>query len=775
MFCSFISYEGEKLMRNIGNKIIISAVVALMLCSSMVLIKSQAFAAETGDNSIKVAIDGNFLTLDVPPSIISGRTMVPLRVIFEGLGASVTWDDKTKTVIGKKQGKTVKLTINNKNAYVDGKLIKIDVPPKVINGRTLVPTRFIAESLGTDVYWETKARIVSIIPPKAIKFSDTKLEASIRAALKKTTGSITTTDAKKVKTLDLENKGITNIEGLEYFRGLTELNLSKNKIKDISRLGSLTEMKTLKMDKNRISDISPLKYLTKLWVLWLQENQVKDLEPLKELTDMAGLVLTYNQILDVSPLANLKKLEYLYLVSNPITDISALKGLKNLKKFYIEDYTKTDAINQQLIDKYNQLDKKVKEIISNVIKPEMTELEKEMALHDYIATHVTYDMESFKKNDIPRKRHTPYGALIENSAVCDGYARSLQILLNAVGIEVTMVTGDADFLGGSVNPNLTLHAWNIVKINGVYYHVDPTANDVDLDDGKSDISYYHFNLSDKQMGLEYTWDREAYPVCSNDGSVFDLKNRERRNVIIADNQFFFINDKRNIVKKTSDGNKSDLCNDKAFQIVLHGDWIYYINETDAYTVYKIKTDGTSRTKLSEGTTGDIEVAGESIYFIKNNKINRMNLDGSNQTLVTYDVAVMWVDILDDVMYFKAFNYGTGGRIVKSDLNGNNRREIGPDEPAGIKHRSDGGADFKYWHNEHIVNDWIYYINAYDQKSIYKIKTDGTEKTKITADSVMDSDYPDINVFDNYIYYRNASDGNKLYRIKTDGSNRQALE
>ncbi|HEY9058967.1 MAG TPA: stalk domain-containing protein [Pseudobacteroides sp.] len=764
-------------MKNIRIKIISGAALAVLIFSSLIVFKSQAFA-ETGNNGIKVAIDEKFLTFDVAPTVVSGRTMVPLRVIFEGLGASVTWDDKTKTVIGKKQGKTVKLTINNKNAYVNGKLIKIDVPPKVISGRTLVPTRFIAESLGTDVYWEEKAKIVSIIPPKAIKFSDAKLESAIRAALKKTTGSITTTDAKKVKTLNLENKGITNIEGLQYFRGLTELNLIENKVKDIMKLGSLTELKTLKMDKNRVYDISPLKYLTKLTVVWIQENHVKDLSPLKELTGMRGLVLTYNQIFDISPLANMKKLDYLYIAGNPITDINILKGLKNINKLIFEDYTNyknSDKIDQQLFDKYNKLENKVKEIIANVIKPEMTELEKEMALHDYIVTHVRYDMENFKKNTIPANRHTVYGALIENSAVCDGYARSLQLLLNRVGIESIMVTGNTDNINGSVDPKRTLHAWNIVKINGAYYQVDPTFDDRDLENGRSDITYYYFNLSDKQMGLNYIWDREAYPQCTTDGAVFDLQNREKRNAIVTDNQYFFINDKKNIIKKSFDGKKTNVGGDKANQILLHGDWIYYINETDGNNIYKIKTDGTSRSKLGDGKANEIEIAGESIYYIKDNKIWRMNLDGSNQSTVNSDVSALWVDIIGETMYYKVFNYGIGGRLVKSDLNGNNRVDICSDEPAGFVHSSNGGASFWYRHNEHIVGDWIYYINAYDQKSIYKIKTDGTERTKITADSVMDNNYPDINIVDNYIYYRNASDGDKLYRIKADGTNRQALE
>ncbi|MDP4182703.1 MAG: DUF5050 domain-containing protein [Bacillota bacterium] len=766
--------------RSINLTLFAMAVSALLLCSSFALFKSEAFAAD--DSQIKVAIDDRFLNFDVPPTIISGRTLVPLRVIFEELGASVSWDQKTKTVTGQKQGRTVKLTINNQNAYVNGKLIKIDVPPKIINGRTLVPTRFIAESLGTDVYWKAKEKIVSIIPPKVIKFTDANLEAGIRKALKKSTGSsITTTDVKNIKSLNLENQKISNIEGLQYFKALTELKLNQNDIKDITYLGSLTNLSSLEIKKNEVKDISPLKNLTKLTTALLAENQIRDLSPLRELTGITALDLCANQIFDISSLSKLSKLQYLYLLSNPLTDISVIKGFKNIKKLYIMDFDNPEKINQQLFDKYEKLDKKVKDIIANVVKPGMTEMDKELILHDYVVTHVKYDRLNFIKDTLPPQRHCAYGALIENIAVCDGYATALQILLNAAGIECYTVIGDADFLNGALattrsNGTKWKHAWNIVKINDVYYQVDATANDPVYEDGRSELTHKYFNLSDKQMGIEYSWDRGAFPACNNGSASYDMNIREKRNTIITENQYYFIDANKNIVKMSLDGkNKLKLGNDRAIQIAILGDWIYYINETDGNKVYKIKTDGSSKTKLSEGSTCDMETAGDNIYFIKDYKIYRMNQDGLNQTAVNSDAAAIWVDIIDDTMFYKAFNYGVGGRLVKSDPNGNNKSNISNDEPFGFKPRSDGGVNFWFVHNEHIMNDWVYYINNSDKKSVYKIKKDGTERTKLTSDSVTDATNADIEIVNNYIYYKNASDGNKYYRINLDGSNRQAME
>lgn len=103
-------------------------------------------------HSIKVNVDGKVVLFDVAPQIISNRTMVPMRAIFDAMGASVEWDYNTRIIVAKKDSDIMKLTLNG-FAEVNGKKMKLDVPPQVVNGRTLVPTRFISEALGAEVNW----------------------------------------------------------------------------------------------------------------------------------------------------------------------------------------------------------------------------------------------------------------------------------------------------------------------------------------------------------------------------------------------------------------------------------------------------------------------------------------------------------------------------------------------------------------------------------------------------------------------------------------------
>ena len=111
---------------------------------------------------IWVYLDGRQMTFDITPQIINGRTLVPLRGVFEALGASVVWDAGTQTVAAAKGDIEIRLTIGNTSPTVSGKVVEIDQPGIIVNGRTLVPLRFVGEALGVRVDWDEDARCVVI-------------------------------------------------------------------------------------------------------------------------------------------------------------------------------------------------------------------------------------------------------------------------------------------------------------------------------------------------------------------------------------------------------------------------------------------------------------------------------------------------------------------------------------------------------------------------------------------------------------------------------------
>lgn len=113
--------------------------------------------------AVDLYVDGGALQTDVPPTILNGRTLVPLRAIFEALDADVTWDNATQTASAQKAGTTVQVTIDNTTAYVNGRAQTLDVPAKLIGGRTMVPARFVSESLDARVLWDGNTESVYVI------------------------------------------------------------------------------------------------------------------------------------------------------------------------------------------------------------------------------------------------------------------------------------------------------------------------------------------------------------------------------------------------------------------------------------------------------------------------------------------------------------------------------------------------------------------------------------------------------------------------------------
>ena len=117
-------------------------------------------------SEISVFLNGVKMEFEVPPQIINGRTMVPLRAIFEAMGvdsADIKWDDPTQTVTAVKGATTVILTIGSTSPTINGVVRPIDQPAEIINNRTLAPLRFVAEAFGGSVDWDDATRTAYII------------------------------------------------------------------------------------------------------------------------------------------------------------------------------------------------------------------------------------------------------------------------------------------------------------------------------------------------------------------------------------------------------------------------------------------------------------------------------------------------------------------------------------------------------------------------------------------------------------------------------------
>jgi len=106
------------------------------------------------NGNISISLNNNIIEFDTKPQIINGRTMVPLRAIFEALGAAVDWNEKKQMITATRNETTIKLTINNATMHVNDNAITLDSPACLVDGRTLVPVRAISEAFEIQVEWK---------------------------------------------------------------------------------------------------------------------------------------------------------------------------------------------------------------------------------------------------------------------------------------------------------------------------------------------------------------------------------------------------------------------------------------------------------------------------------------------------------------------------------------------------------------------------------------------------------------------------------------------
>lgn len=134
---------------------IIVALVISLLC----LIPTVSAYSE---KVISLEIDGTVIRTEVPPTVIGGRTMVPIRDIFEACGANVTWDPATKKITGSKGGKNVVMQVGSNKLYMNSSVATMDCTPVIIEGRTLAPARYVALGFGGTTQWDALNKVVVI-------------------------------------------------------------------------------------------------------------------------------------------------------------------------------------------------------------------------------------------------------------------------------------------------------------------------------------------------------------------------------------------------------------------------------------------------------------------------------------------------------------------------------------------------------------------------------------------------------------------------------------
>jgi len=712
-------------------------ILTVILILSLAL--SCFMATGAADDGIKVMVNGKSLSFDVPPMLISDRTMVPLRAIFEALQAEVDWNGDTQTITALKDGNTIILIIDNKTATVNGKAVQLDAPPTVINDRTLVPVRFISESLGADVEWidATQTVVITLVQTpiqtqgEKIVFTDKDFERAVRDYAGKPEGDIFSGD---VTELDLSGGGLVDISDISQFTQLTSLDLSDNEIKSADALGGLTRLTELNVGNNFISNISCLSGLTGL--------------------------------------------ETLYIYSNPIESIEVITGMNELARLYLYEPTRYVVAfdTRETSDSYAKAAVKAKEIISKIITPNMSELEKEIYLHDYLAVNVEYDFDVLINPDDETDSHNINSVFYDKIGVCDAYSHAFAMLLNFAGIKCITVIGVTRNLSGQSGG----HAWNIVRIDGRYYHTDVTnAKSASFNYEADRISHKMFNVSTEQIWLFHYYDAKSYPVC-------DTENPEFMNMcnmlnVYENSEFFFIlhDGKIYMIFKNVDIAALPIKSNVLF-FALYNDEIFYI---DAKTneVYVLSVDLKNDVRLGSIKANEIAATPQGIYFtavdnttfyftdfksLGGGKISdkgpKIKFSEANCVILKRaDLLTIMFPAKDGIV----LKSGSFGKPLSLDIFGTETKSKATyPNCAGFKETREYGSDMVYIRLitlplEFIRGDSLYYIH---ETNGYIIKADLNKKA---YDTVLKSEVLDFSydLCGDYLTYQKA--GSKKFYIR----------
>ena len=188
-----------------------------------------------------------------------------------------------------------------------------------------------------------------------------------------------------------------------------------------------------------------------------------------------------------------------------------------------------------IIIKARDLYKVCKSFLDGLQSKKRSDYEKEKLIHDYIISNVAYGYPGGKK-ETEGDAYSAYGALVLKKAVCNGYAEAMKLLCDLSGMNCKMISGTAD------GEN---HAWNLIKIDKEWYHVDPTWDDPEPDDA-SRIMYTYFNVTDVQMRTDHNWDAKLYQKA--EGTEY---NYYRKKDLLCENYKSFRNKCENILEEES--------------------------------------------------------------------------------------------------------------------------------------------------------------------------------------------------------------------------------
>ncbi|MGM9943591.1 MAG: transglutaminase domain-containing protein, partial [Lysinibacillus sp.] len=286
------------------------------------------------------------------------------------------------------------------------------------------------------------------------------------------------------------------------------------------------------------------------------------------------------------------------------------------------------------------VNREVKRISGELFTSAMSDFDKVKAVNDYIVLNTTYSTQT------TASPHAAYAILKEGKGVCQAYALLAYRLLKEAGIDAYYVTGYVEDVG---------HAWNLVKVNGEWYHLDTTWNDPVFNPSAGDMSdyvhYKYFLVPDSIIKLDHEIDDNNYPVAT-DNSFAPLHTVETP--VQVGSTLYFPSRDHNIELYKLDLNNiaagATLVSETRVQHLVHIDgWLYFSNYSNGGYLSKMKLDGTEQSVIEYKSITSLKRDGNNLVYTDTNNVTHtlQIIDPEAEKQAAADAVIALINTIDE--------------------------------------------------------------------------------------------------------------------------------
>lgn len=293
-------------------------------------------------------------------------------------------------------------------------------------------------------------------------FTGGKMDAGLAAAARTALGmnhksTLTAEDCAKIRSLNVfsEDQELVTFEGIEYFTNLQDLSVSDSCVSDLFPLQSLVNLEKIELNNGTIESLAGLENCKKLKTVILSCEPIQKLDTLAELPQLQDVTLINTQIKSIAPLRENHTIKSLSIENSCIADWESIAENESLKDALMYNY-----------EEYLAIETRAKEILSETVTPEMSELEKEVRIAKAVENLIDYEFvnENEYINEDGTGHPLNYYPFFLGKGVCRDYADAAKYLMSLAGLEVRICSSFD-------------HDWNIVLIDGEWYEFDCTWDD----------------------------------------------------------------------------------------------------------------------------------------------------------------------------------------------------------------------------------------------------------------------------------------------------------